>query len=67
MSEIPAAGAMSPAAYAKYIGVSRAFVYQQITAGVVVARKLGKRTLIFLADNEGLRESLPRLGAEKQS
>jgi len=52
--------AMSPAEFAKAIGCSRAFVYQQIAAKKIVARKLGRRTLVFLADNEQIHTQLPR-------
>jgi excisionase family DNA binding protein len=57
---------MSPAAYAKHIGISRAALYKLIHRGEIVARKAGRRTLIFHADNEDFRESLPRLGGGRQ-
>ncbi len=40
-------------------GISRSRVYELINEGIIVARKLGGRTLIFNADNECFRERLP--------
>ena len=45
--------------FAKLHGISRAFAYILIDRGVIVARKLGKRTVIFEADNGEFRSSLP--------
>jgi hypothetical protein len=53
--------ARSVAAFAKHIGLSRSRLYELIADGVVVARKCGARTLIFDADNQNFRQSLPIL------
>ena len=45
--------------FAKHHGISRAFCYNLIGQGRIVARKLGGRTIIYDADNEGFRENLP--------
>jgi len=57
IAEIPTA--RSPERWGRYHGVSRSRVYELINGGVIVARKLGGRTLIFDADNEQFRKSLP--------
>jgi hypothetical protein len=51
--------AHSVAGFAKHLTVSRSRVYELINSGTVIARKLGGRTLIFDADNQGFRASLP--------
>jgi excisionase family DNA binding protein len=53
--------ASRPAAFARRLGVSRAFIYQLIERGEIVARKLGGATVIFDEDNRGLRERLPQV------
>jgi hypothetical protein len=54
--------ALSPAGYTKHLSISRAQLYKLIKSGAIVARKNGRRTVIFPADNLGFRESLPRIG-----
>jgi hypothetical protein len=51
--------ARSVTTFAKHVGLSRSRVYELIAEGVVVARKCGSRTLIFGADNQNFRQSLP--------
>jgi hypothetical protein len=51
--------ARNPDRWARHHGLSRSRVYELINEGVIVARKLGGRTLIFDADNEQFRKSLP--------
>jgi Domain of unknown function (DUF4286) len=56
-----------PAIYAKRLGVSRAFVYELIDRGEIVARKLDGATVIIDADNEGLRERLPQVELHRKA
>jgi hypothetical protein len=58
-TELPAA--RSPGAFARYHGISRSYVYDKINEGLIIARKLGGRTLIFDSDNADFRQSLPVL------
>jgi hypothetical protein len=51
--------ARSVLGYAKHYGISHSSVYQLINDGIITARKLGGRTLIFDRDNEAFRQSLP--------
>jgi excisionase family DNA binding protein len=43
----------------KLTGVGRSFLYEEISAGRLVARKAGRRTLIFDADLNAWLASLP--------
>jgi hypothetical protein len=56
-----------PGAFAKRLGVSRAFIYGLINAGVIIARKLGGATLIFDQDNADLRQRLPQLELHRKA
>ena len=47
--------------WGQYHGISRSRVYELINGGTIVAQKLGGRTLIFDADNENFRKSLPAI------
>jgi excisionase family DNA binding protein len=42
-------------------GISRPTFYSHVKAGRIVARKLGRRTIVMAADLERYLESLPRL------
>ena len=44
-------------------GLGRSFVYQEIRAGNLKARKAGRRTLILHDDGERYLRSLPSIGA----
>jgi hypothetical protein len=52
--------ALTPEEFGRLHGISRAEVYTQLSEGKIIGRKNAKRTLIYLEDNEGYRESLPR-------
>ena len=58
--------ARSVASFAKNIGLSRSRVYELISAGVIIARKCGSRTLVFDADNQNFRQSLPIFGSARR-
>jgi excisionase family DNA binding protein len=51
--------AHSIADVAKITGVGRSFLYEEISAGRLVAKKAGRRTLIFEADLNAWLASLP--------
>ena len=51
--------ARNPDRWARHYGLSRSRVYELINEGIIVARKLRGRTLIFDADNEQFRQQLP--------
>jgi excisionase family DNA binding protein len=42
-------------------GISRPTFYNHVRAGRIVARKLGRRTIVMVADLERYLDSLPRL------
>ena len=65
MSEISIA--RSPEEFGELHGICRAEVYKQINAKKIVARKNGRRTLIYDEDNPGYRESLPLYTEETKS
>lgn len=50
----------SPDEFAKRHGIGRTTVFAEIKAGRLTARKIGKRTLISLADGRRWLELLPR-------
>jgi excisionase family DNA binding protein len=52
--------AFSPDEFAQRYGIGRGTVFSEIKAGRLVARKIGKRTLISIADGRQWLESLPR-------
>ncbi|WP_018260558.1 helix-turn-helix domain-containing protein [Methylobacterium sp. WSM2598] len=45
----------------KVSGVGRSFLYEQIKAGKLKARKLGRRTLIMAADLQSWLAALPTI------
>jgi excisionase family DNA binding protein len=47
-------------------GISRPTLYNHVKAGRIVARKLGRRTIVMASDLERYLESLPRLRETKQ-
>ena len=51
--------ARSVNAFAKHVGLSRSRIYELISAGAIMARKCGGRTLIFEDDNLNFRLTLP--------
>jgi hypothetical protein len=51
--------ARNPDRWGRHYGLSRSSVYELINEGVIVARKLRGRTMIFDADNEQFRQRLP--------
>ncbi len=67
-NESPAAPQESRLAYdvneaARVSGLGRSTVYEEIGAGRLVARKVGKRTLILAADLNEWLNSLPKMEA----
>ena len=48
-------------------GLGRDTVYSNIRSGKLIARKVGKRTLVTAADLQAFLEALPRLGGEARS
>jgi excisionase family DNA binding protein len=42
-------------------GISRPTLYNHVKAGRIVARKLGRRTIVMASDLERYLDSLPRL------
>jgi excisionase family DNA binding protein len=46
--------------FAKRHGIGRSTAYEEIREGRLIARKLGKRTLIVAEDARAWRESLPK-------
>jgi excisionase family DNA binding protein len=57
----PARRAHSIKQAAKIAGVGRSFLYDEISAGRLVAKKAGRRTLIFEADLNAWLASLPKV------
>jgi excisionase family DNA binding protein len=55
----PARRAHSIVQVTKITGVGRSFLYEEISAGRLVAKKAGRRTLIFDADLNAWLASLP--------
>lgn len=51
--------AYSPRDAAHVAGISRAFLYEEIAAGKLACRKLGRRTLILRDELERYLDSLP--------
>lgn len=51
--------ALNVTEFAKAIGVSKSTAYAMIRDGKVVARKIGRRTLIFLGENADWVERFP--------
>ena len=45
------------------LGIGRTFLYQEIQAGRLKARKAGKRTLILTPDLEAYAKALPTMAA----
>jgi excisionase family DNA binding protein len=52
-----------PAAAAARLGICRAYLYNLIAAGQIVARKAGRRTLIERTEQERWLAALPVMGA----
>lgn len=57
----PAVAAMSILEFARQYGVSRSFVYIELAAGRLIARKASGRTIIAAADAEAWLRNLPVL------
>jgi len=57
----PNIGAMSVEEAARYIGVCRSTVYEEIGTGKLKARKCGARTLLLFEDVQSYLRSLPTL------
>jgi hypothetical protein len=53
----------SVASFAERNEISETTTYKEINAGRLVARKIGRRTVILPDDERAWRESLPRLKA----
>ena len=51
--------ALSPVQAAARVGVGRTFIFKEIRAGRLVARKAGRRTLILANDVDRWIEALP--------
>jgi excisionase family DNA binding protein len=54
---------LSPEESAYVAGLGRTTVFQQIAAGNLKARKVGKKTIVLRADLMAFLENLPRVGA----
>ena len=52
--------ALSPAAAARFLGVSKRSIYNLLAAGTLTARKHGKRTLIEVSSIRKYFETLPQ-------
>ena len=52
--------AFSPDEFAKRYGIGRTTIFAEIKAGRLVARKIGKRTVITVQDGRAWLASLPR-------
>lgn len=52
---------------ARISGLGRSTVYEEIGAGRLVARKVGKRTVILAADLDGWLSGLPKMEAANAS
>jgi excisionase family DNA binding protein len=53
--------AYSPREFALYLGTGHDVIYRAIARGELVARKLGRRTLITAEDGQRYLDALPRL------
>jgi hypothetical protein len=53
--------AFSPDEFAKLVGVGRTTVFGEIKAGRLVAKKVGKRTIITCAEGRRWLAALPRV------
>lgn len=51
--------AMTVTEFATALRISKSTAYALIRAGKVLARKIGRRTIVFLADNEAFLRDLP--------
>ena len=51
--------ALSPAAAARFLGLSKRTIYNLLAAGTISARRAGKRTLIEVASLRKYLDSLP--------
>lgn len=58
-------GALTIAGACKIYNIGRTFLYEEIKAGRIAARKAGKRTLILKRDMEAWANSLPTLGTAR--
>ena len=59
MSEAIEPLALSPAAAARYVGISKRHLYRLLATGAVTARKDGRRTLVDVASLKAYYASLP--------
>ena len=55
----PIAIAMTVAEFATALRISKSTAYALIREGKVLARKIGRRTIVFLSDNEDFIQGLP--------
>lgn len=55
----PQALAMTVTEFATALRISKSTAYALIRAGKVLARKIGRRTIVVLADNDDFLRSLP--------
>jgi hypothetical protein len=60
MSDEPT-GALSVNGFCATYSVGRSLFYEELKAGRIVVRKLGKKTLILKSDAERWAQSLPKL------
>lgn len=58
-----AAGALSVRDFCNTFGVSRTTFYEELKTGRLSARKIGRKTLVLVADAERWAQSLPRIAA----
>lgn len=59
----PLVGGLSVEEAARFLGIGRSLVFEEIKAGRLVARKAGRRTIIAFDDAVAYLHSLPRVGA----
>jgi hypothetical protein len=64
MSDIEG-GASSIADFSLRNGIGPSTTYKEIRAGRLIARKVGRRTIIVDQDEQAWRDGLPRLNAEQ--
>jgi hypothetical protein len=60
-------GASSIQKFAKRNNVSQSSAYKEIRAGRLLARKVGRRTIIFDEDERAWRDNLPKLKTAKEN
>ena len=65
MSEINS-GASSISTFAERNGIGQSTAYKEIKAGRLVARKIGRRTIITIVDERAWRDNRPQPKADQE-